>query len=332
MAKDKRKIVTIKDVAKHVGVSTATVSYVLNNKGAVSDQVKEQILAAVRSLGYRANAAAKATRTGKTRLIGLVLPDLLNPFFPELAQSVENAARQNGFAVILVDTQNDLSAEQEAADLLLTHGVDGVVWCPVSSEDSFAGLKSRLPIVLIDRPLDGYDCVLSDYVAGGRCLADRVARSGHTKIGILRGPQDIPNANLRRDAFVSALPPSVEIIWELENDFSIQIAEDRLSVLFERNVSLIIAGNDAIAIGATLALSDKGLRVPDDVSVIGHDDIQWSSILSPALTTLRQPLNDIGTAAIEVLLERIANGTKETKRVHKKMTLIERQSLKDHQP
>ena len=164
-------MVTVKDIAAAVGVSVATVSNVLNERPNVGAVTRRKVLAAARRLGYRPNRAAQAMRTGRTRAIGLVLPDLTNPFFPELAQAVESKARSLGLVVCLIDSQNSVQGESDGFALLMQHAVDGVIWCPLGPR-SPGSLKSISgPIVLIDRPRPGYAVVHSNYLQGGRLLA-----------------------------------------------------------------------------------------------------------------------------------------------------------------
>src|SRR5579872_6203156 len=145
-------MVTVKDIAAAVGVSVATVSNVLNERPNVGAVTRRNVLEAARRLGYSPNRAAQAMRTGRTRAIGLVLPDLTNPFFPELAQAVENKARSLGLLVCLIDSQGSLHSESDGFSLLLQHAVDGIIWCPLGTRLPRALKKLSSPIVLIDRP------------------------------------------------------------------------------------------------------------------------------------------------------------------------------------
>src|SRR5258706_1490590 len=182
---------TIRHIAALAGVSTAAVSFALNGTGSVGEEVRSRILKAAEDLDYRRNQSAHSMRTGRSQTIGLVLPDLCNPFFPELAQAVEDAARRAGYAVLLADSGNG-AEERESLELLTRHGVDGICWCPRSSGDAGALRALPTPMVLIDRPLPGYDVVHSDYEMGGRLLVEHLAGARYRRIGLLAGREDIP--------------------------------------------------------------------------------------------------------------------------------------------
>src|SRR5215469_403077 len=155
---------TVKDIAAAVGVSVATVSNVLNGRPNVGRAIRQQVLRAAKRLGYQPNRAAQAMRTGRTRAIGLVLPDLTNPFFPELAQAVENTARSRGLLVCLVDSQSRSEGEADGFALLMQHAVDGIIWCPLGPRVPSGIKELARPVVLIDRPRPGYAVVHSNYV------------------------------------------------------------------------------------------------------------------------------------------------------------------------
>lgn len=318
---------TLKDVANEVGVSVATVSYVLNGTGSVSQAVKNKVNKAVAKLGYRPNRRAQAMRTGVTKSIGLILPDLTNPFFPELAQKVETAARKKGFIVLLFDTQNEPQAEVEVFNILEQHGVDGIIWCPVSKAVPKTSKSMSCPIVVVDRPIGGFDVVQSDYKQGGVLLAEYVGQSGHVCLGLLSGPGDIESACQRRDSFVSALPDGIDIVWDVEVPFSMELTSDARSKLNEDVASLIVCGDDVIAVGAIKELNAMGLRVPEDVSVVGFDNIPWSTVVKPQLTTISQPLGALGAEAFKLLVTKMAEPEQTTKKIILDVELVVRESV-----
>src|ERR1700757_1802232 len=163
---------TVKDIAATAGVSVATVSNVFNDKPNVGRATRQKVLRVAKQLEYRPNRAAQAMRTGRARAIGLVLPDLTNPFFPELAQAVENKARSLGLLVCLIDSQGRADSESDGFALLKQHAVDGIIWCPLATRLPGHLRNLMRPIVLIDRPRPGYAVVHSNYVMGGRLLAN----------------------------------------------------------------------------------------------------------------------------------------------------------------
>jgi LacI family transcriptional regulator len=321
-------MVTVKDIATAVGVSVATVSNVLNGRPNVGHAIRQKVLRVASRLGYQPNRAAQAMRTGRTRAIGLVLPDLTNPFFPELAQAVENKARSLGLLVCLIDSQGRAHSESDGF-ALLKHAVDGVIWCPLGTRLPGYLKKLARPIILIDRPRPGYAVVHSNYVMGGQLLAKYALSMGHIRVGLLSGPQNLESARQRRDGFANAYPREIEIAWEVSVGFDgVLTAEAVAALKRRRQATLIVAGNDLIAISAIRCLSEQGLSVPDDVSVTGFDNIRWTDVVTPRLTTIAQPVGAIGAKAVELMLERISGGTIAARRTVFDVELVERDSVK----
>jgi len=285
----------------------ATVSNVLNGRPNVGPAVRRKVLRVARELGYRPNRAAQAMRTGRTRAIGLVLPDLTNPFFPELAQTVENRARSLGLAVCLIDSQGSSHSESDGFALLMQHAVDGIIWCPLGSRLPASLKKFSGPVVLIDRPRPGFAVVHSNYEMGGRLLAEYSLRMGHTRVGLLSGPRSLESARQRRDGFVNTHPKDIEIVWEVNVPFDGALTAEAINCLRRRKgATLVVAGNDLIAISAIRCLEEHGEAVPQGVSVTGFDNIRWTDLVRPRLTTIAQPVGAIGARAVELMLERIA--------------------------
>ena len=326
--KSRSRKITVKDVAKTSGVSVATVSYVLNGTGSVGAVVRTRVRAVVKELGYRPNRSAQAMRTGKTHTLGLILPDLRNPFFPELAQSVENAAREAGYSVFLIDAQGRGEVELEGVERLVRNGVEGVVWCPVDSNNILLSQLDDVPIVVVDRPLQDYDFVCSDYQNGGGLLADYVLDQGHRSFAMITGPLEFPSAKERRDGFMERIGNRAKIEWELENDFSTHLSENVNQALGKSNTTVIVCGNDLIAIGVMRELQSRGKRVPDDISVVGFDDIPWADIVTPGLTSIHQPVSGLGREAVALLRRRILDHKASIKQLTLEVRLVERNSVK----
>ncbi len=321
---------TIKDLAARVGVSVATVSNVLNDKPNVGAAVRQKVLRAAKQLGYRPHRAAQAMRKGRTRAIGLVLPDLTNPFFPQLAQAVENTARSLGLLVCLIDSQGGVEGESDGLTLLSQHGVDGVIWCPVGPHVPSPLRTLDRPVVLIDRPRPGFAAVHSNYLLGGQLLARYALQQGHTRIGLLSGPSDLESAQQRRNGFVRAFPRRLGVAWEVHVGFDGILTREARDILLRRQrATLIVAGNDLIAINAIRFLAEHNVNVPSDVSVTGFDDISWARVVSPRLTTVAQPLAAIGTRAVELLQERMAGATIPSRATVFDVALMERESVKN---
>lgn len=320
---------TVKDIAAAVGVSVATVSNVLNDRPNVGRANRQKVLRVAQQLGYRPNRAAQAMRTGRTRAIGLVLPDLTNPFFPELAQAVENTARSLGLLVCLIDSQGRAEGEADGFALLTQHAVDGIIWCPLGPHLP-AHLKNlSRPVVLIDRPRPGYAVVHSNYVMGGGLLARYAVKMGHRRVALLSGPQNLASARQRRDGFVNTLPRDSKIAWEVCVGFDGVLTREALDALrHRRSATLIVAGNDLIAISAIRYLAEQGVSVPDDVSITGFDNISWTDVVRPRLTTIAQPLGAIGAKAVELMQERMSGAKITSRRTIFDVALVERDSVK----
>lgn len=318
---------TLKDVAKLVGVSVATVSYVLTGRGSVSKEVSEKVHSAVKELGYRPNRKAQAMRTGLSKSIGMILPDLTKPYFPHLAQQVESAARKAGFAVLLVDCQNQADAEEEGFDLLEQQGVDGIIWFPLDNHTPQNMHNLKCPVVLIDRTIPGYDAVHCDFSAGGALQARYAIQQGHRRVGLLCGPHTIESAPKRRQGFVDAAGDKLEIAWDIEVPFSTELTDEARQALQKNDVSLIACGDDLIAIGALGALNDYGIKVPEQVSVLGFDNIPWSKIVTPKLTTINQPISAIGAEAVNILTQKIQTPDDTVRAIILGVELVERDSV-----
>lgn len=320
---------TVKDVAAAAGVSVATVSNVLNGRPNVGGATRQRVLRVAQQLDYHPNRAAQAMRTGRTRAIGLVLPDLTNPFFPELAQAVENTARNLGLLVCLIDSQNSPEGEADGFSLLMQHAVDGIIWCPLGRRMPTQMRSFARPVILIDRPRAGYAVVHSNYLMGGRLLAEYAARMGHRRVGLLSGPQHIESARQRRDGFLESLPKGSEIAWEVCVGFDGVLTQEACVALERRrNATLIVAGNDLIAINAIRRLTDQGVRIPEEVSVTGFDNIRWTDLLTPRLTTIAQPVGAIGARAVELMQERMCGRKIDKQRTVFDVELIERDSVR----
>lgn len=296
------------------GVSPTAVSFVLNGRGNISAEVRRRVQAAAVQIGYRPNSQARAIRTGETRTIGLIVPDLRNPFFPELVEAVGSAAQRNDYAM-LIGYANNFEHERESFVQLVYQGVDGICWCPSSQVDTPRELGLSLPIVTLDRTGGDYDLVTSNLRMGAELIAVEVSRCKFGSIGLVNGPADLPAARIRAASFAKALKPRAKIDWQIENPFSIEILQSNIEWIRAHPVDAIICANDTIAIGVLRLLKDGDVEVPKDTSVIGFDDIPWSTLIEPPLTTVRQDFAEMGARAVELLLARIGDPTREVRRM-----------------
>ena len=218
------------------------------------------------------------------------------------AQAVEAEARLNGFATILFDTQGLPELEKRAIELLAEYRVDGVVWALIGASPAE---QPPFPTVLIDRPVEGFDGVYTDHARGGQLAAELAGSLGHSRLGLLSGPQDVASAAMRRAGFMSKLTPGSKIVWEEPVPFGRDLPSAAVSALERNEVSFIFAANDLVALSAMAVLERAKIDVPEEVSVLGYDDISWAELPQIALSTIRQPLPDLGRAAFQLLQQRM---------------------------
>lgn len=317
---------TLRDVAAHAGVSTATVSFVLNDTKKVAPATRARVEQALAELGYRMSASARALRTGRHHAIGLLLPDLANPFFPALAQAVTDAAWARGHALILASSGTDPDAETEAL-AALGERADGIIWIP--GGPCPAARPSR-PTVILDRPspaLAAYDSISADHHAGGQAVATLLRAAGRRRVGLLAGPANSPSATSRRDGFLENIG-DLALVWQCEAPFALDLPRDVATLLADPAIDAVFAASDVMAIGALRVLRDLGRDVPGDVALVGYDDIPWAALAEPPLTTVRQPVAELGERAVAVLMERIAEPGRAPAHHRLPVTLIERASTR----
>ncbi|MHB9145783.1 MAG: LacI family DNA-binding transcriptional regulator [Symbiobacteriia bacterium] len=303
---------TIKDVARTAGVGVATVSRVINGSGYVSEDSRQRVLEAVERLHFQPSRAARSLATGRSATVALVLPDITNPFFPSIARGVEDAASAAGYTVILCNTDDDPEQEAMYLNLLRQQRVDGVVLaaCAPTNREQWRQFAARIPVVLTDRRLEGAidHSVAVNNVAGGYLAARHLIDLGHRSIGFISGPAGLSTSAERRQGFEQALHevgalPRPE--WMCTGDFRYQSGYNCAGQLQQQGVTALFAVNDMMAIGAIRAIEDAGRRVPEDVAVVGFDDILLASMTKPGLTTIGQPTYQMGVMAMDMLLERM---------------------------
>ncbi|WP_034264443.1 LacI family DNA-binding transcriptional regulator [Actinospica robiniae] len=313
MGRDARPA-TLREVAEAVGCSVATVSRVLAGDRPVGPDLARRVQEAARELGYMPNQVARALRSRSTRTVGLVLPQITNPFFPELMRAVEHALHDQGRALLLADSADDPVLEAERVELLIARQVDGLIVAPVDQERSvptLAKAAARVPVVLLDRSVDAVqaDAVTVDNAAGIRLLLDHLRSQGRRRLWFL-GPAGEVSAGLERRAAFQEWAARYADLWRVElGDFSIDFGEHAAGKAVTAPATLrpdaLVCANDLIAAGALRRLRELGVEVPGQVAVTGFDDIALASLTSPALTTVRQPNRELAAEAARMLLARI---------------------------
>lgn len=322
----RKKRITLKDVAKAAGVSLASTSYAVNKTGSLSEDTRAHVLKIAEEMGYRQNLAARATRTGRTGAIGLVVPDMTNPFFPSLAQSIVQRARQNGYSVFVTDTEGDQVQEEEVVRQLIDRGVDGIVWFPIKDENSIEKIAGDLPIIVIDRTVPGFESVQADYADGGRLAAEHLLATGHRHIGVVAGPMDVRSMRDRCGAACEVLERADSLAFSVENAFSAELSGVVASAIESRVASAVFCGSDLIAIGVLKYAQKLGIAIPGELAIVGFDDIPWAEYCTPALTTVEMPVDEMAAEAVDVLLRRIDGENESSRRVVFGVRLIERES------
>ncbi|SHN07796.1 LacI family DNA-binding transcriptional regulator [Roseibium suaedae] len=291
----------LSQLATLLDVSAATVSNALSGKGRVSEELAERIRAKAAELGYMPSQAGRALRTGRTQVLGLVLPDIANPLFPQIAQAIEHAASNAGYGVLIADSRGDVAMQTKAIQQLQDRGVDGIVIVPRRGT-RVADIGS--PVAVIDSPSTPGNTVSADHWQGGQLVARHLLDLGHRDL-LLIGNNPASNVqNDRIGGIKSCLPSSVRarVLWiEPHEEAHGKGCHLGLKERFEEGVTAFAAVSDLHALRALTELQGAGVRVPDEASVTGFDDLIWSSAITPALTTVRMDMETIAEQAISAL-------------------------------
>lgn len=309
---------TIKDVAREAGVSVATVSRTLSGGQYVSPEVRERVEAVVRSLGYRPNAVARSLRTESTRTLGIVIPNVMNPFFTAAARAVEDAARERGYSLVFGNTDEDPEKEARYLDVLLGKRVDGLVVSPARAASPHLAevVRAGVPVVFLDRYVEGVEApvVRADGRAAVRRLVEYLVGLGHEKLAMISGPPETVSGGERLEAFTAEAAergvPVREGYIRL-GDFRRESGARAMRELLELDdpPTAVFAANNLMALGALQALSDSGKSIPDDVSFASFDDVSWFRLMAPPVTAIAQPIPELGDTAARMLLELLEGGS-----------------------
>ncbi|GIF75209.1 LacI family DNA-binding transcriptional regulator [Asanoa siamensis] len=294
---------TIRDVARESGVHISTVSRTFSAPHLVNAETRSRVLACAEHLGYRPNRAARALITGRTHNIGLIVADIANPFFPPLIKAAESQARQRDYHIFVTDTNEDASVEEDLVRALAKQ-VDGVLLCsPRMSNSLIEQLSREVPLVVVNRQLTGLPTVVMDVAQGARLAIDHLNGLGHRRIALVAGPRGSwTSREIRRSAMSAARAGDADLTVIGPNqpteDGGMAVAEQ----IVRAGVTAVLAYNDLMAIGLIEGLTAQGQRVPEDVSVVGIDDIALSRLTRPKLTTVATPTAAAGRAAVDMLL------------------------------
>lgn len=294
---------TISDVARAAGVAPSTVSRVLSGQGAADPATRTRVQEAAESLGYRANRAAASLRGSTTRRIALIVPDLTNPFFAGIAAGVQSRARELEYTLLIADNDDDPRVELKLLASLAGRA-DGVLLAtPRISDSELGSLSLPSPLVLLHRVHPSFPYVITDIADGVRQAVENLVALGHTQIGYVDGPPESWSAGLRRSAVADLdLPLGVEVrnLCQVPAKFEGGVVAG--DVVVDSGVTAVLAFNDIICLGLQHRLVVRGVRVPDEVSLVGYDGIPAAAMVTPALTTVAQPLAQSGRIGVDVLV------------------------------
>lgn len=337
-------MVTIRDVAEKANVSTTTVSHVINGTRYVSDELKRRVHEAMDLLNYQPNGLARSLRIGRSKTIGLILPDISNSFFAEISHIIEDFGFKNGYSVILCNTDDDPEKEAGYINVLINKHVDGIIFISACNPSSYLSILNeiRIPVVVVDRELPdiNVDTVLNDNWLGGTLAADYLLKLGHRRIGCISGANTLLTSKQRVDGFITKLLSAGVTLHPdllMEGDFHFdsglacmnQILEKASLVSPEKRPTALFVCNDMMALGAIRSIQNHGLRVPEDISILGFDNVSIGELISPPLTTIAQPKQDLAGNAITVLLQKMkteSNKDYKSQRVIVQPYLVERES------
>jgi LacI family transcriptional regulator, galactose operon repressor len=333
-----RTSVTIRDVARVAKVHPGTVSRALNEqtRALVNPETAQRVLEAAEQLGYRPNPIARGLKTNRSYTIGVLIPDITNPLFPPILRGIEDRLDQAGYTSLIVNTENDADLERTRLAAMRARQVDGFISATARLDRELLRelTDAGVPLVLVNRSLEDRStpAVTVDDRQGIRLAVEHVAGLGHRRIGHLAGPQNTSTGHRRYLGFLEAMhaagldPPDHDVTfsdWFTEEEGARRCAE-----LLDRSEHLtaIVAANDLLAIGCYDTLEARGLRCPEDVSVVGFNDMPFVGHLRPPLTTVRVPQREIGTVAADLLLERLADDSQSSREVLLEPALVVRGS------
>ncbi|MDA0112504.1 substrate-binding domain-containing protein [Vibrio sp. 2art] len=330
---------TMKDIAKLAGVSTSTVSHVINKTRFVSEEISERVNNAAKELNYYApSALARSLKVNRTKTIGMLVTTSTNPFFGEVVKGVERSCYQKGYSLILCNTEGDNERMRQSINTLLQKRVDGLILMCSSLEGERIDVFERypdIPVVVMDwgPMLFTSNKIQDNSLRGGYLAAKYLIDCGHTEIGCITGPLIKHQAQMRYEGYKRAMNEAgleFNANWIIESDFECEGGYQAFKKMAQRGAlpSSIFVSNDMMAMGVINAANELDIKVPDDLSIIGYDDIHIAKFMSPSLTTIHQPKYRLGQAAVETLVRRLDDKSTEAQVVQLEPTLVERKSVK----
>jgi LacI family transcriptional regulator len=336
--------VTIRDVARVAKVHPGTVSRALNaeTRGLVNQETAERVMRAAQELGYRPNPIARGLKTNRSYTIGVLIPDITNPLFPPILRGIEDRLDDAGYTSLIVNTDNDAERERSYLEALRARQVDGFISATARLDQEFLAdlAAGGVPLVLVNRSLEdrSVPAVTVDDRQGIRLAVEHVARLGHLRIGHVAGPQNVSTGHRRYLGFLEAMRAAGLEAFGEHVRFSMSFTEAEGARVSSEllggadDITAIVAANDRLAIGCYDTLEARGLRCPDDVSIVGFNDMPFVDRLRPPLTSVRVPQREIGTEAANLLLQRLSDGSQTPREILLEPTLVVRGSTAPPKP
>lgn len=327
----------MKDVARLAGVSTSTVSHVINKDRFVSDAITGKVDAAIKELNYAPSALARSLKLNQTRTIGMLITASTNPFYSELVRGVERSCFERGYSLVLCNTEGDEQRMNRNLETLMQKRVDGLLLLCTETHQPSLEIMQRypsIPSVMMDwAPFDGdSDLIQDNSLLGGDMATRYLIERGYTRIACIAGPLDKTPARLRLEGYREAMNNAklpIPAGYEITSNFEFGGGFDAMQQLLTHTVrpDAVFVSNDAMAVGVYQSLYQAGLRIPQDVAVIGYDDIELARYMTPPLTTIHQPKDELGELAIDVLIHRIAQPGQKQQRMQLTPELVVRGSV-----
>jgi len=331
--------VRIKDIAEKTGLSVSTVSLVLSKKEhRIPDETCKRVIDIAKELHYRPNQMAASLVTQRTKTIGLIIPDITNMFFAEIAKSAENECQKAGYSIILCNTNDNPQSDIDYVNMLVGRGVDGILFAMAvnatvnKAEECFAiSHQFEKPIILVDRVVPGLNtvCVLSDNEMGGYIATRHLLELGHKKIGCITGPMGAQSSKQRLFGYIRALQEygvAFDTSYIKEGNYHTPSGFALSKELFELDVTAIFACNDMMAYGVYKQAASNGKKIPEDLSIVGFDDLQFSELMEVPLTSVSQPAIEMGQSAVEMMIEWIDHPDQQPENITFKSELVIRKS------
>lgn len=328
---------TIKDVAKLAGVSVTTVSRVLNNTAPVNEKTKEKIMKAIKDLDYTPSIIAQGMRTKRSKILGVIIPDYVNPFYYELFKYLEDAARDKDYHIIVASTGEEEKDEINYISNLVNRNIDGLIVCSYKGEkktiDYLLSLSRKIPVIFMDnfQINKKINSVYTDGNTGIKSITEHVIKQGHKKIGFIKPLSRYNIANDRFEGYKSAIKEAGIEFREFliyEGDYHIESGYKAAEYFLNLSIkpTAIISSTDLMAIGAVKYLQSQKVQIPEEIAVAGFDDIYMSQLISPPLTTYKQPVKNIAYEAVDLFYHKLNHPTAKDRQIVLKGTLIVRES------